>query len=378
TSMKNGSGHPRQLTAIYGTRLNELDTIRRTLKSKTTSSLATRNIIANTYGLKASTIAGTSNLNKETKITETNTNNMELLPVEENLLLNQDKTDDNESVNSEDSFLSEHEEWRKKINLQKYKEDMEKACKIEIEGIQLNDRSTLTRAAINQNKKINNEKGINMSTRGLWLSAIVQFKKEDIAENLLMEWFQIIEKKLCRVTSPTSQELYNIISLFSTKTCYFSRNLYGKKKRMIIVSFKSQEGKDQVINFEWIAGEYRIKIVDTILKTCHRCHVKDHFVNSCPVAKKQREISERKARNFEKYRQLYKRQRSQLYKSLMGGINMGTSYLDAEQVKDIDERLELVEIHSLLEENKTTLARLNEVEKYIEKNNEQGEDKTLI
>ncbi|CAG8661237.1 8359_t:CDS:1, partial [Diversispora eburnea] len=74
--MENGSGCSKRSTAIYGTRLNELNTTRRTLKSKAKSSLATRNIIANTYGPKASTTAGTSNLNKETKTTETNTNNM--------------------------------------------------------------------------------------------------------------------------------------------------------------------------------------------------------------------------------------------------------------------------------------------------------------
>ncbi|CAG8639916.1 1610_t:CDS:1, partial [Diversispora eburnea] len=99
-SMENGSGHPRQSTAIHGTRLNGLDTTRRTLKSKATSSLATRNIIANTYGPKASTTAGTCNLNKEMKITETNTNNMELLPVEENLLLNQDSIDEENTENN--------------------------------------------------------------------------------------------------------------------------------------------------------------------------------------------------------------------------------------------------------------------------------------
>ncbi|CAG8502780.1 10601_t:CDS:2 [Diversispora eburnea] len=293
--MENGSRRPRRSTAIYGTRLNELDTTRRTLKLKATSSLATRNIIANTYGPKASTIAYTSNLNKETKTTETNTNNMELLPVKENLLLNQDsigeentdnnmkaidntkkdekgkgkeifietekennetseqnitntETDDNELVNSENSFLREvhGKNLKEKIDMisnllnkneiniiiikteknlkdkklyiaiyLEKKEDMEKVCKIEIEEIQLNDRSTLTRAAINQNKKTNNEKGIkfwnipidiqeqefksiiknkfgnvtlcSISTRGLWSSAIVQFKKEDTAENLLME-----------------------------------------------------------------------------------------------------------------------------------------------------------------------------------------------
>jgi len=480
--MENGSGRPRRSTAIYGTRLSDINTTRRILTRKAPSSMDSKSIIANSYGSKFNATASTSNSNKETKTTETNTNNMEVSLTEENLLLNQDniieentdnitkainktkkdekgkekeintetdeennetteknvtstETDDIESLNSEDSFLSEHEEWRKKINFQKYKvwiktgevmgknlkdkidmianllnknniniitikteknledkklyiaiylgkkEDVEKACKIEIEGTQLNDRSTLTRAAINQNKKTNNEKGIkfwdipigmqeqefksmlknkfgnvtscSMSTRGVWSSAIVQFKKEDTAENLLMEWSQIIGEESCRVTSPTcnftklkergkyavkiinlppditARELYNMISPLGAKTCYFPRNLYGKKKRMAIASFESQEGKDQVINYGWTAGEFKVKIVDTTSKTCHRCHAEDHLVISCPVAQKQKEISERKARDFEKYGHLYKRQRPQLYRSLAEGINMGTSYADA-------------------------------------------------
>ncbi|CAG8579693.1 2179_t:CDS:2 [Diversispora eburnea] len=128
--MENRSRCPRQSRAIYETRLNKLDTTRRTLKSKATSILDTRSIIANTYGPKVSTTAGTSDLSKETKTTETKTNN--------NM-----KTIDNTKKDEKEK-----------------KEDMEKACKTEIEGTQLNDRSTLTRAAINQNKKTNNEKGI--------------------------------------------------------------------------------------------------------------------------------------------------------------------------------------------------------------------------
>ncbi|CAG8627557.1 553_t:CDS:2, partial [Diversispora eburnea] len=46
--------------------------------------------------------------------------------------------------------------------------------------------------------KSENVTSCNMSTRGLWLSAIVQFKKEYIAKNLLMKWPQIIEEESCR------------------------------------------------------------------------------------------------------------------------------------------------------------------------------------
>ncbi|CAG8601851.1 1295_t:CDS:2 [Diversispora eburnea] len=124
------------------------------------------------------------------------------------------ETDDIKSLISEDSFLREHKEWRKKMNFQKYKvwiktevvmeknlkdkidmiEDMEKACKIEIDGTQLND------------------------------------------------------------------------SPLGAKTCYFPKNLYGKKKRMAIDFFESKEGKDQVINFEWTAGEFKVKIVNLASK----------------------------------------------------------------------------------------------------------------
>ncbi|CAG8568543.1 11664_t:CDS:2 [Diversispora eburnea] len=233
---------------------------------------------------------------------------MELLPVEENLLINQDsigekntdnnmkaidntkkdekykgkeiitetekennetneqnitntKTDDNESVNSEDSFLSE---------------DMEKACKIKIERTQLNDRSTLTRTAINQNIKTNNEKGI------------------------------------------------------------------------------------------------KVKIVDTVLKKCHRCHAED-LVISFPVAKKQREISKRKARDFEKYWQLYKRQRSQLYKSLMGGINMRTSYSDA-----VKNNIYRKAKNNIMKKNDITneniMNKLLEIQQYIKEIKDQVKD----
>ncbi|RHZ54951.1 hypothetical protein Glove_421g119 [Diversispora epigaea] len=98
-------------------------------------------------------------------------------------------TDDTESVNSEDSFLSEHEEWRKKINLQKYKvwiktvaikgknlkEKIDSVADLldknnikiitiktekNIEDKQMNPRQTLTRAAISQNRTNNNENGV--------------------------------------------------------------------------------------------------------------------------------------------------------------------------------------------------------------------------
>ncbi|CAG8582287.1 10606_t:CDS:2 [Diversispora eburnea] len=155
--MENESGCPKWSTAIYGTRLNELDTTRRTLKKRE------------------------------------NTNNMELLPVEENLLLNQDsigkentdnnmktidntkkdekgkgkeiitetekenneineqnitntKTDDNESVNSKDSFL---EEWRKKNNLQKYKVWIKTG---EVHGKNLKDKIDIIANLLNKNE----------------------------------------------------------------------------------------------------------------------------------------------------------------------------------------------------------------------------------
>ncbi|CAG8808522.1 9551_t:CDS:1, partial [Dentiscutata erythropus] len=52
---------------------------------------------------------------------------------------------------------------------------------------------------------------------------------------------------------------------------------------------------------------------------------------------------------LKKYRQLYKRQRSQLYKSLMGGINMGTSYLDAVK-NNINRKIK----NNIMEKNDTT------------------------
>ncbi|RHZ82445.1 hypothetical protein Glove_109g272 [Diversispora epigaea] len=43
---------------------------------------------------------------------------------------------------------------------------------------------------------------------------------------------------------------------------------------MAIVTFVRQEGKEQVIGFEWVTGEFKVKIVDTTTKICHRCHLK--------------------------------------------------------------------------------------------------------
>ncbi|CAG8632862.1 2039_t:CDS:2, partial [Diversispora eburnea] len=234
-SIENGSRCPRWSTAIYGTRLNELDTTRRILKSKAMS--VTRDIIAKTYGSKANSIGkentdnnmkAIDNTKKDEKgkgkeiITETEKENNETN--EQNIT--NTKTEDNGSVNSEDSFLSVHEEWRKKINLQKYK-----------------------------------------------------------------AWIKTGE-------------------------------VHGKNL------------KDKIE----ITGECRAKIVNTVLKTCHRCHAEDHLVIICLVAK-----------DFEKYGQLYKRQRPQLYKSLMGRINMGTSYSDAVK-NNINRKTK----NNIMEKNDTT------------------------
>ncbi|CAG8656464.1 4045_t:CDS:2, partial [Diversispora eburnea] len=125
---------------------------------------------------------------------------------------------------------------------------------------------------------------------------------------------------------------------------------------MAIASFESQEGKDQVINFEWIAGEYRVKIVDTILKMCHRCHAEDHLVISCPVVKKQRKISERKARDFEKYVNLARYKRNQGTEKSKAQITN-----DKKEEKEMEKTINYIYeiVKALLEENKTTLAQLN-------------------
>ncbi|CAG8454917.1 11327_t:CDS:2 [Diversispora eburnea] len=398
--MENASGCPRWSTTIYGTSLYELDTTRRTLKSKATSSLATRNIIANTYGQKASTIAGTSNLNKETKTIETNSNNMELLPVEENLLLNQDnigeentdnnmkainntkkmikqniantETDDNESVNSEDSFSSVHEEWRKKINLQKYKVWIKTG---EVYRKNLKDKIDMIANLLNKNEiniiTIKTEK--NLEDKKLYVVIYLE-KKEDMEKacKLKIEGTQLNDRiKFWEISiGIQEQEFKSIIKIKLGNVTPCSMSTRGLWSSAII------------------AGEYGVKIVNTVLKICHRCYVEDYPVINCPVAKKQREISERKVRDFENHGQLYKRQRPQLYKSIMGVINMVTSYSDAfknninrkvknniikkndttnenimnmlleiwqdikeikKQVKDIDERLELVETYCAYE-----------------------------
>lgn len=261
------------------------------------------------------------------------------------------------------------------------KGDMENACKMEIIGNKEGDRSMLKRTATNQNRINNDKNGVkfwdiplgmqeqefkgmlknkfgnvtscNMSTRGMWSSAVVHFEKPDTAAEILSEWSQIVGEESCRVTIPeytfaqlkergnfvvkiinlspdvTVRELYKIISPLGAKTCYFPRNLYGKKKRMAIASLESEEGKNQLIGQTWQAGEFLAKMVDTITKTCHRCHADNHLVMDCPVAQKQKEISERKTRDFEKFGHLYKKQRPQLYRSLAPRVELGTKYADA-------------------------------------------------
>ncbi|RHZ71627.1 hypothetical protein Glove_256g213 [Diversispora epigaea] len=127
----------------------------------------------------------------------------------------------------------------------------------------------------------------------------------------------------------SSRELYIIMAQMGAKTCYFPRNLYGKKKRMAIATLESAEGKTEVIGQVWEAGDLKIKIVDTATKTCHRCHAENHLVFECPVAARQKEINERKTNDFEKYGHMYKINRPRLYKNLKDQVDLGTGYSDA-------------------------------------------------
>lgn len=375
----------------------------------------------------------TNNTNKENEATDNITK--EVIEISDNI-----------SEASVESFKSEHEEWRLSIQMQKYKawiktvevkgknlsekvdyisnlmgkkiitikteknrddkqmyiavyfekkEDMENACKMEIDGNKEGDRSTLKRTATNQNRTINNKNGVkfwdiplgmqeqefkgmiknkfgnvtscSMSTRGMWSSAIVHFEKPDTAAEILSEWSQIVGEESCRVTNPectfaqlkergscavkiinlppdvTARELYKIISPLGAKTCYFPRNLYGKKKRMAIASVESEEGKNQLVGQAWQAGQFLAKIVDTTTKTCHRCHADDHLVSDCPIAQKQKEISERKARDFERFGHLYKKQRPQLYRSLAPKVDLGTKYADAVKRKGNTKQIQPIE-----------------------------------
>jgi len=346
--------------------------------------------------------------------------------------INEEEDSDSESVLTVNSFQSEHEEWRKMAKLEKYKawvkvsvvkgknlgekiqnitsaldkniitirteknrddrelyiaiyfgkkEDMEKACEMEIEGKIENDKPKLVRTTITQNRINNKEKGVKfwdipvgmreqefkhmlnhkfgklisctMSTRGMWSSAIAYFDDPNISGQILSEWSQTVGEESCRVSIPSMtftelknrgaqavklinlppdmspRELHVIIAQMGAKTCYFPRNLYGKKKRMAIATLESEEGKRELIGQTWKAGEYMIKIVDIKTKTCHRCHAEEHLVLNCPIAKRQKEINERKTKDFEKYGYMYKTTRPRLYQNLRNQVGMRTEYSDA-------------------------------------------------
>ncbi|CAG8460141.1 9520_t:CDS:2 [Diversispora eburnea] len=136
-----------------------------------------------------------------------------------------------------------------------------------------------------------------MSTRGMWLSAIAYFDDPNILEQILFEWSQMVGEESCKVSisSMTFTELKNrdahtvklinlssdmlphelhvIITQMEVKTYYFPRNLYGKKKRMTIITLESEEEKRKLIEQTWKAEEYIIKIVDIKTKTCHRKNI---------------------------------------------------------------------------------------------------------
>ncbi|CAG8466285.1 4542_t:CDS:2 [Diversispora eburnea] len=95
----------------------------------------------------------------------------------------EETTSDKKSVATVNSFLSEHEAWLKQVEMKKTeknnedqelyigvyfekKEDIEKACKIEIEGNKENETFNLVRVIVT----------CTMSTRGMWSSAIAHFE----------------------------------------------------------------------------------------------------------------------------------------------------------------------------------------------------------
>ncbi|CAG8597237.1 7969_t:CDS:2, partial [Diversispora eburnea] len=118
-----------------------------------------------------------------------------------------------------------------------------------------------------------------MSTRGIWSLAIAYFDDPNILEQILSEWSQTVEEESCRVSISTR--------------------------------------------------EYMIKIVDIKTKTYHRCYAEEHLVLNCPITKRQKEINERKTKDFEKYGYMYKTTRSCLYQNLRNQVGMRIEYSDA-------------------------------------------------
>ncbi|CAG8596702.1 10757_t:CDS:2 [Diversispora eburnea] len=133
---------------------------------------------------------------------------------------------------------------------------------------------------------------------------------------------------------------------------------------MAIASFESQEEKDQVINFEWIAGEYRqdikeikeqVKDIDERLELVET-HCAYEILNNEEV--KEMDISDNENEEM-----------NEKEKSKAQTTN------DKKEGKEMEKTINYIyeTVKALLEENKTTLARLNGVEKHIEKNNEQDQ-----
>ncbi|CAG8555325.1 682_t:CDS:2 [Diversispora eburnea] len=185
----------------------------------------------------------------------------------------EEATSDNESVAIVNCFLSKHKAWRKQVEMKKTEKnhedwklyiavyfgkekDVERACKIEIEGNKENEISNLVRVIVTQNKSINKENSSNFGYSGVRSSAIAHFEDCAIADHIWQ------------------------IAQMEAKTCYFPRNLYGKKKRMTIATLESAEEKVKIMEQAWEAdqivqkfkGSYRsrYRISDAVKRNVNR------------------------------------------------------------------------------------------------------------
>jgi len=172
---------------------------------------------------------------------------------------------------------------------------------------------------------------MNLRVNNMWQSAIVIFKTVEDAKKLLEKWSIIIGDDSLRVTpidqtfdnlksrgiyaarvinlpvGITARELTSHIAHLGAKTCYFSRTRNYRRRGEAIISFASEEEKNNALKAVWEKGNFDVKIIDIETKTCHRCHSNEHLVASCPRTIRDNEFRQKNNERLSKFGGIYKK-----------------------------------------------------------------------
>ncbi|CAG8625013.1 11043_t:CDS:2, partial [Diversispora eburnea] len=275
---------------------------------------------------------------QETDSTEDDTSGPRKNNQQKKLFEHEENIDDKDEIESVTSFTSEtsnNSKWCKQPTYMHHAQIFKRnPLKENMHGVKLWDIPLGMRY-----KELETELGnlygpiehMNLRVNNMWQSAIVIFKTVEDAKKLLENWSIIIGDDSLRVTpidqtfdnlksrgiyaarvinlpvGITARELIPHIAHLGAKTCYFSRTRNYRRRGEAIISFASEEEKNNALKAVWEKGNFDVKIIDIETKTCHRCHSNEHLVASCPRTIRDNEFRQKNNERLSKFGGIYKK-----------------------------------------------------------------------